>query len=227
MAENLVTYCVVHQPRRVKLPAQVIPRGTKPADMAGYLFDDVMNKRYFDKVAKWCYYPATKMFLDMLDQGYKLGIGFSVSFLMAAAALGQGTHRALQDAGGPSQLRAGRRGALSQFRFCPGYQALSEGDETGKGFRGRLLRQRDPGHRHHRDGDEQRDLLRPHAVRLQRRRARRAQVGHGLAGDHPSLQLRRAGVRPVLPAPRTVRRRGLPLQQQDLAGLPAARRRVR
>jgi alpha-amylase len=81
MAENLVTYCVVHQPRRIKLPAQVIPRGTKPADMHAYLLDDVMNKRYLDKVAKWCYYPACRMFLDMLDQGYKLGIGFSVSFL--------------------------------------------------------------------------------------------------------------------------------------------------
>jgi alpha-amylase len=81
MAENVVTYCVVHQPRRIKLPAEVIPAGTTPANMAGYLFDDVMNKRYFDKVAKWCYYPASQMFLDMLDQGYKLGIGFSVSFL--------------------------------------------------------------------------------------------------------------------------------------------------
>ena len=67
MAENLVTYCVVHQPRRIKLPAQVIPRGTTPADMAGYLLDDVMNKRYFDKVARWCYHPACQMFLDMLE----------------------------------------------------------------------------------------------------------------------------------------------------------------
>jgi alpha-amylase len=81
MAENLVTYCVVHQPRRLKLPAEVIPPGATPADMAPCLFDDAMNKRYFDKVATWCYYPATEMFIDMLDQGYKLGIGFSVSFL--------------------------------------------------------------------------------------------------------------------------------------------------
>ena len=81
MAENLVTYCVVHQPRRIKLPAQVIPKGTPPAEMAGFLFDDVMNRRYFEKVARWSYHPATQMFLDMLDQGYKLGIGFSVSFL--------------------------------------------------------------------------------------------------------------------------------------------------
>lgn len=81
MAENLVTYCVVHQPRRIKLPAQVIPPGTEPSDMASYLFDDIMNRRYFEKVAKWCYYPASDMFLEMLDQGYKLGLGFSVSFL--------------------------------------------------------------------------------------------------------------------------------------------------
>ncbi len=81
MAENLVTYCVVHQPRRLMLPAEVVPRGTKPEDMAAYLMDDVMNRRYFEKVARWCYYPACSMFLDMLGQGYKLGIGFSVSFL--------------------------------------------------------------------------------------------------------------------------------------------------
>jgi alpha-amylase len=49
--------------------------------MGPYLFDDVMNRRYFEKVAKWCYYPACEMFLDMLDQGFKLGLGFSMSFL--------------------------------------------------------------------------------------------------------------------------------------------------
>ncbi len=81
MAENLVTYCVVHQPRRIRLPAQVIPAGTRPGSMAPFLFDDIMNKRYFDKVARWCYYPAIEMFLDMLDNGFKLGLGFSVSFL--------------------------------------------------------------------------------------------------------------------------------------------------
>jgi alpha-amylase len=81
MAENLVTYCVVHQPRRLKLPAQIIPKGTKPEAMSAYLLDDAMNRRYFDKVARWCYHPACKMFLDMLDEGYKLGLGFSVSFL--------------------------------------------------------------------------------------------------------------------------------------------------
>ena len=81
MAENLVTYCVVHQPRRLRLPAQVIPAGTKPGAMAFHLFDDEMNRRYFEKVARWCYYPAIEMFQGMLDGGFKLGLGFSVSFL--------------------------------------------------------------------------------------------------------------------------------------------------
>jgi len=49
--------------------------------MASILFDDEMNRRYFEKVAKWSYYPATDMFAAMLDDGFKLGLGFSVSFL--------------------------------------------------------------------------------------------------------------------------------------------------
>ena len=81
MADTLVTYCVVHQPRRLLLPARPIPQGTKPKEMAAFLFDDAMNRRYFEKVARWCYYPATEMFTRMLDQGFKLGLGFSVSFL--------------------------------------------------------------------------------------------------------------------------------------------------
>lgn len=84
MAENLVIYSVVHQPRRPRLPAQPIPAGTKPADMATYLFDDDMNRRYLEKVARWCYYPATEMFQGLLDKGFKLGLGFSMSFLWQA-----------------------------------------------------------------------------------------------------------------------------------------------
>jgi alpha-amylase len=81
LAESLVTYCIVHQPRRLRLPAQVIPAGTKPAAMASYLFDDELNRHYFDKVARWCYYPATEAFESMLDEGFKLALGFSLSFL--------------------------------------------------------------------------------------------------------------------------------------------------
>jgi alpha-amylase len=89
MASDLVVYCVVHQPRRIKLPAQPIPRGAVPEDIERCLFDERMNERYFRKVAKWCYYPATQTFLRLLDQGFKLSIGFSVSFIRQATAWDQ------------------------------------------------------------------------------------------------------------------------------------------
>jgi len=84
MADDLVVYAVVHQPRRVKLPAQPIPRGAVPEDIERCLFDERMNERYFRKVAKWCYYPATRSFLELVEEGFKLSIGFSVSFLRQA-----------------------------------------------------------------------------------------------------------------------------------------------
>jgi alpha-amylase len=86
MARNLVLYTVVHQPRRIKLPAQPIPKGASIEDITHCLFDERMNERYFHKVAQKCYYPATESFLDLVRQGLKLSIGFSVSFLRQAEA---------------------------------------------------------------------------------------------------------------------------------------------
>ncbi len=84
MVADLAIYTVVHQPRRLKLPAQPIPRGASVEDITHCLFDERMNERYFRKVAKYCYYPATRMFLDLVRQGMKLSIGFSLSFLRQA-----------------------------------------------------------------------------------------------------------------------------------------------
>lgn len=81
MAQEIIIYTVVHQPRRLKLPAQPIPRGAVPTDIARCLFDKRLNTRYFRKVAHHCYYPATELFLDLVEEGLKLAIGFSVSFL--------------------------------------------------------------------------------------------------------------------------------------------------
>jgi alpha-amylase len=81
MAEYLAIYCVAHQPRRVKLPAQPIPRGASPEDIERCLFDERMNERYFRKVAQWCYYPATEMWLRLLDRGMSLSLGFSLSLI--------------------------------------------------------------------------------------------------------------------------------------------------
>ncbi len=86
MVTDLAIYTVVHQPRRLKLPAQPIPRGASIEDIARCLFDERMNERYFRKVARYSYYPATRMFLDLVRrQGMHLSIGFSLSFVRQAA----------------------------------------------------------------------------------------------------------------------------------------------
>jgi alpha-amylase len=86
MATEVVVYTVVHQPRRIKLPAQPIPSGASIEDIVRCVFDERMNERYFRKVANTCYYPATDMFLRLVRGGMKLAIGFSVSFLRQAEA---------------------------------------------------------------------------------------------------------------------------------------------
>ena len=81
MVRDIVMYCVAHQPRRLKLPAQPIPAVADPQDIERCLFDEVMNERYLHKVATYCYYPATEMFLDLVEGGMKMSIGFSFSML--------------------------------------------------------------------------------------------------------------------------------------------------
>jgi lysyl-tRNA synthetase class 2 len=58
---------VAHQPRRIRLPAQMIPRGTAPEKMDALIFDEAMDRRYFDKVATYCYRPATDMFQALVE----------------------------------------------------------------------------------------------------------------------------------------------------------------
>ena len=84
MSKNIIVYTVVHQPRRLKLPAQPIPKGANVNDIAQCLFDEKMNEKYFHKVARTCYYPAADMFQSLVDRGLRLSIGFSYSFLRQA-----------------------------------------------------------------------------------------------------------------------------------------------
>jgi alpha-amylase len=86
MVADLAIYTVVHQPRRLKLPAQPIPHGATPEEIEHCLFDERMNEHYFRKVARYSYYPAARMFLDLVRHGMKLSIGFSLSFVRQAAA---------------------------------------------------------------------------------------------------------------------------------------------
>jgi alpha-amylase len=84
LAKNLVVYTVVHQPRRLRLPAEIIPAGTPPEDFAAHLFDEEMDRRYLEQVATSSYLPATAMFRDLTRRGWRMSIGFSNSFLLQA-----------------------------------------------------------------------------------------------------------------------------------------------
>jgi alpha-amylase len=84
MVADLSIYMVVHQPRRVKLPAQPVPRRASIPDIYHCLFDERMNERYFHKVARTCYYPAARMFLELAREGMRLALGFSLSFVRQA-----------------------------------------------------------------------------------------------------------------------------------------------
>ncbi|MCC2669483.1 MAG: glycoside hydrolase, partial [Armatimonadetes bacterium] len=81
VAQLFIAYTVIHQPRRLKLPAQEIPAGASPGAIASLLFDEAMNRRYLEQVARKCYYPATREFLKLADRGFKLCLGMSLSFV--------------------------------------------------------------------------------------------------------------------------------------------------
>jgi alpha-amylase len=81
VAESLVVYTVVHQPHRLKLPAQPIPDGASPPDIERCLFDRALDERYFRRVAERCYRPAAATFRRLVDRGFRLCVGFSGSAL--------------------------------------------------------------------------------------------------------------------------------------------------
>jgi len=88
VAENLAVYTIVHQPRRLRLPAQVVPAKTAPEAIPGYLFDEALDRHYFEQVAASSYIPAAALFTDLTRQGWKMSIGFSDSFLIQAETWG-------------------------------------------------------------------------------------------------------------------------------------------
>jgi alpha-amylase len=82
--KDIVIYAVVHQPRRLRLPAAPLPSPATPDAVADAVFDDAMNERYFRKVADSSYWPATERFFALVNEGLKLSIGFSLSFVEQA-----------------------------------------------------------------------------------------------------------------------------------------------
>ena len=85
MVVDVALYTLVHQPRRIKLPAQPIPRYASIEDITRCLFDDRLNQYYFRQVAQTSYYPATRVLLDLVrGHGLRLALGFSLSFVRQA-----------------------------------------------------------------------------------------------------------------------------------------------
>jgi alpha-amylase len=82
--QDVVIYTVVHQPRRLRLPAEPVSTSDSQEKIEASLFDDEMNERYFRNVAAASYWPATERFLRLVDDGLKLSIGFSLSFIEQA-----------------------------------------------------------------------------------------------------------------------------------------------
>jgi alpha-amylase len=82
--EEVVIYAVIHQPRRLRLPAAPLPIPATPSTVPDAVFDDAMNERYFRQVAEHSYWPATERFLALANEGLKLSLGFSLSFVEQA-----------------------------------------------------------------------------------------------------------------------------------------------
>lgn len=85
MVVDVALYTLVHQPRRLKLPAQPIPRYASIEDITRCLFDERLNEYYFRRVAQASYYPGARMFLELVrKQGMRLALGLSLSFVRQA-----------------------------------------------------------------------------------------------------------------------------------------------
>ncbi|HEY0756196.1 MAG TPA: hypothetical protein VGD98_19730 [Ktedonobacteraceae bacterium] len=85
MVVDVALYTLVHQPRRLKLPAQPIPRYASLEDITHCLFDERLNAHYLRQAAQTSYYPAARMLLEMVrEHGLRLALGFSLSFVRQA-----------------------------------------------------------------------------------------------------------------------------------------------
>ena len=86
MADNIVIYVKVHQPRRLRLPAQPVPIDASMDVLEQAIFDDTLNRYYLRKVSRTCYHPMADLLSEVLERGLHLCLGFSFSFLYQARA---------------------------------------------------------------------------------------------------------------------------------------------
>ena len=66
MAESLVIYTVLHQPRRLRIPAEPLQVGAGTRAIEHAMFDDELDERCFHQAARECYYPAATLLLELI-----------------------------------------------------------------------------------------------------------------------------------------------------------------
>ncbi|MCL5960963.1 MAG: glycoside hydrolase [Chloroflexi bacterium] len=81
MVDKVAIYTIIHQPRRLRLPAYPLDPAASIDEIERGIFDDALNQYYFEKVARYCYHPAIELFLDLVGKGFHFSMGITNSFL--------------------------------------------------------------------------------------------------------------------------------------------------
>jgi alpha-amylase len=79
MATRAALYLIAHQPRRLRLPAVPIPAGMSPAGVEAALFDDEMNRRYFERVLVKSYEPTVDLLGRLAGSGVAVNLALTES----------------------------------------------------------------------------------------------------------------------------------------------------
>ena len=87
----IVPFFFAHQPYRLRAPEERRSAGPlAPEQLEEYYFDDTLNREIFLKVAHKCYYPATRLILDLVqkhagrDKPFRVAYGLSGTLLSQA-----------------------------------------------------------------------------------------------------------------------------------------------
>jgi alpha-amylase len=85
VATRCAVYLIAHQPRRLRLPARPIPPGASPAGVEDALFDDALDRQYFERVLERCYQPTLEMLEELAGEGAAFNLAMTASLRQQAA----------------------------------------------------------------------------------------------------------------------------------------------
>lgn len=87
---TLITlFFFAHQPERLRHWNNRARTPVAPADLSSYYFDDEINRHYFEKVAKKCYWPATSLLLNLVQRYQNQPKPFRFAFGLSGTLLDQ------------------------------------------------------------------------------------------------------------------------------------------